>query len=327
MRKFKKLASAAAVSLALSLAAGAGQAAVWDFEDDDVEAIFTRNTAGDLTLKTSGSLAVGDVFVAAFELPVFNINLVNAIPAGMELTGVAAIEIVNIIPSGVPGGIGTVYQFRESSGGLNEVLGLASGGGVSVGAAGDAGGGAVIAMFLNGTSGAGGDIDLDLNRTSAPGTNCTNVAGCLDQASRGSLFQVDGFIIDGEGAQLDTDEFWQAVQVAAGGDDIGTVLGLNNALPVAQFAFALGNFFNAGGDVQYQFIATGLPCGDPGPVSGDGCAQLVGSGTVTGGSGLGTTGFIAHSDFDAVKLVPEPGVLALLGAALLGFGARRKRVA
>jgi hypothetical protein len=320
MTKFKKLASAAAVGLALSMTAGVAQADLWSFEDDDVEAIFTQNTAGQLELKTSGALAEGDVFVSAFELPIFTINGVNAIPAGMELTGVAAIQVVDIIGSG----IGAQFVFAPYTGGLNQVLAL--GGTASVGTDGDAGGGAIIGMWLNGTSGAGGDENLEVNRSVLPGTNCASVADCIEQASLGSLFQVDGFTVDGEGARLDLDEFWVAVQTSDQGGTIEDVLGAANNLILASFNFALGNLFNAGGDVQYQFIGSGLPCGDPGPVSGDGCAQLTGSGTVTGGQGL-ENGFIAHSDFDAQKYVPEPGVLALLGAALLGFGARRKRSA
>lgn len=313
MTKFKKLASIAAMGLGMSMVAGVSQAALWSFEDDDVEAIFKPVDGALGAAVQSGSLAVGDVFVSVFEIPTFFAGGVNGIPAGQELTGVVGLQIVGIAP--VVGGTGTQYFFAPYAGGLNSILAL--GGGATVGASGAAGGGAALAMWLNGAPGpAGGtDRDLDVNRTTSPGTNCTSVADCIDQASRGSLFQVDGFTGD-------PDELWVATQVLPGGGDIGTVKGAANTALIAAFNFALGNIFNANGDVQYQFIATGAPCGDPGPIA-DGCSQLVGSGTVSGGAPL-SNGFIAHSDFDATKHVPEPGILALLGIALLGFGARRK---
>jgi hypothetical protein len=315
MTKFKKWAAIAGAGLGLSMVTAATQAALFSFEDDDVEAILrpSATAPGGFSVVTSGALTVGDIFVSALEIPVFTIGAVPSIPAGMELTGVAAIQLTAIIGDG---GIGTQYIFAPYTGGLNSVLAF-GGGAATVGAPGAAGGGAVLGMWLNGAPGAGTDRDLDLNRATNPATNCTSVADCIDQASRGDLFQVDGF--------NDPDNFWAATQLLAGGGNIGTVAGTANTVIVAAFNFGLGTFFNAWGPVGYQFIATGAPCGDPGPIA-DGCVQLSGSGTVTGGAGL-SNGFIAHSDFDATKRVPEPGILALLGAALLGFAVRRKRTA
>jgi len=305
MMKARKLASMAAMGLGLSMTAAVAQAALWTFQDDDVDAVF-RPVGGQLGAPLqSGTLSVGDVFVSVLEIPTFAINGVAAIPAGQEMTGVAAIQVVSIIGAGA----GAQYIFAPYSGGLNQVLALGGHGPIANGGAGQ---GAMIALWLNGAPGAGTDRNLVLDAALLGGaTNCTSVADCIDQASRGSLFQVDGFTGD-------VDNFWTATQISAGGGDIGTVLATPNTTLIAGFNFGLGTFFNAGGPV-------GFLCGPPDATPGDECVQFLGSGTIVGGAGL-SNGFIAHSDFDAQKnVIPEPGILALLGAALLGFGARRKR--
>lgn len=311
-KELKKLACAISLGLGLSLMAGASQASLLSFEDDDIDFILNPDT---LALKTSGSFAVGDVFVSAFEIPIFNIDGVNSIPTGQELTGVAAVQLQAIIGTG----IGAQYIFGAYSGGLNSILALGDNPDPIV-PGGAAGQGATIAMWMNGTSGVDGDRNLDLNRTTNPATNCTSLSDCLNQASLGSLFQVDGFRGDG-------DEFWQAVQITAGGGDIGTVLTTNNNVLVASANFGLSNFFNAFGEVKFINVATGLFCDAPGisPIA-DGCVQFSGSATLTGGQGL-SNGAIAHSDFDAQKYVPEPGILALLGVGMLGFATQSKRKA
>jgi hypothetical protein len=318
LTRCKKFASIVGLALGLTLAAGSAQSAVlYSFQDDDIDFIVREGA-----VVTSGPIAVGDVFVSVFEIPTFTIGGVNAIPAGQELTGVVAVQLVSISCGGVPGpcagGIGTVYTYAAYSGGLNSILALGTDPDATVGTAGDAGGGAVVAMFFNSTSGAGGDIDLILDQSQLGGaTNCTSIADCIDQGSRGTLFQVDGF-------QGDPDEFWVAIQTSPGGGDIGTVLGTNNTAAVVTVQAAISNFFNLNGTVGFIDIATGLFCGNPGYIA-DGCVQFTGTGPVTGGQGL-SNGAFAHSDFDAQKyVIPEPGTLALLAFGLLGLGAGLRR--
>jgi hypothetical protein len=304
----RKLAAAVGLGLGLSLAGGVSQGALLSFEDDDVDFVL-RAPGGVLnpTPVTAGPLQVGDILVSILEIPIFTIDGVNAIPAGQELTGVAVSQITSIVGAGAPG---ATVTFGPAAVGLNAILALGPDPDASV-IGGGPGGPAAIALWFNSTA----DFDLELNRSVNPATNCPTLAFCIDQASMGTLVQVDAFNLP--------NSFWTATTIVGGGTDIGAILGLGNNVLVAGVNIGLGTTFNLFGPVGGIDAVTNQSCATPGVGT---CVQVSISATITGGQGLENGGF-AHSDFDAQKrTIPEPGILTLLGAVLLGFGfARRQR--
>lgn len=224
----KSAASVLALALGLGATAMPAQAgALYFFEDDDLEWVLRPSTASDGTVTygeiTSGTLQVGDVLYSVFEMPTFEINGVNAIPTGQELTGISAIQVKSIT--------GGAYVF-EAWAPLGSQVGYT---------------GATIAMWLNDLT-----LNVDLIGDIPGELSCSTRATCTTQATEGTLFQVDGFAGD-------PDEFWTALATT---DNIATIKGGAATTPYVIFNAGLSNLFNLWGDVGYVSPADGKECVD-----------------------------------------------------------------
>jgi PEP-CTERM motif len=225
MMKLKKLASAIALGLGV-MAAPAYAGTLHFFEDDDLEWVLRPTTTGGVTTYTqitSGSLSKGDVLYSTFEIPTYEINGVNAIPAGKELTGVTAIEVDSVA--------GTSYVFKPWAP-FEADVGYT---------------GAMVAMWMNDLS-----ADVDLIGTNSGELSCTTLATCTTQVTDGDLYQVDGFLGD-------VDEFWTALATTA---NLATIKAGASTTPFVIFNAGLSNIFHAPGPIGYIDPATGFECVD-----------------------------------------------------------------
>lgn len=305
-RKLKLLTGAV-----LSAAVGTASAAIISFEDDDLDFHLRPDANGVLQpvtpLTANRNLVTGDVLIAVLEY-----NSRQGVPyaPSQELTGIAVIEATQTA---------TGYDFNPYSGGFNAAVNTFAGNAVNV-TGGQAGGGAMLSLWLDNSPELAISGDLV---TTAGGFSCGALGACLDQASDGVIFEVDGFEFDAAGAQTDN-ALWTALSTTS---DTGTIL---NAPTSTIFGF-----FNA----ELSILDVGVSGADDNePFAGTlGPIDVLLSGTIYGGGfnqwvntgqrdTLVASGFVATTDNQLQKSIPVPAPLALFGLGLLGFAFSKRRL-
>lgn len=161
--------------------------------------------------------------------------------------------------------------------------------------------GAVASLF----SQSNGDFSVGCNQIS--------IAACESTATNGQHWLTAGF--------ADDDDFWFASSTFPFNLSTGTIESVMASaatakLGVAQYGLSiLQNDTGYDFEQQFCFLCQGS----------DKQTDLIGSGDILGGAGLGN-GYFARSDFDfQLDRIPEPASLAVFGAGLLALAGWRRR--